>query len=98
MATIMTGTFARRAAYMMTGTIMTTPTSKNRGMPMTKAMSAIAQGSRLFDVPDRIVSTMTSAPPDATSSVPMIEPSTMSSPTSDIVAPTPVVKLLNRLA
>lgn len=72
---------------------MTTPTSKNMGMPTTKAMSAIAHGSICSGVFDMIVSTITSAPPEANSSVPTIEPSAMSRPTLDTVDPTPEVKL-----
>lgn len=91
-----TGSFARLAANITTGMRMTTPTSKKSGMPTTKAISAIAQGSRLTGVLDMIVSTITSAPPEDISRVPMIEPRMISRPTPATVEPRPLVKLLNR--
>ena len=98
MAISMTGIFARRAANNTTGIRMTTPTSKNMGMPTVKAMSAMAQGSSLIGVLLMMVSTITSAPPDANRMVPMMAPNATSSPTPENVEPAPGVKLLKALS
>jgi len=67
-------------------------------MPMTKAMSAIAHGSRRSAVRPRMVSTTRSAPPLSASSLPIIAPSAMSTPMSPVVAPRPLMKLANVFA
>ncbi len=77
---------------------MTTPTSKNIGMPTMNAIRAMAQGRRCSGVLSMMVSTMVSAPPDLNRIVPMIEPNAMSRPTLEIVDPTPDVKLSNALS
>ena len=68
------------------------PTSKNSGMPTTKAISAMAHGRRGPGVRARMVSTIWSAPPESMSSLPMIAPKAMSVPTPPIVDPRPAVK------
>ena len=93
-----TGALARRAAKSTTGIRMTTPTSKNMGMPTMNAISAIAHGRRCNGVLAMMVSTMVSAPPDLNRIVPMIEPNAMSRPTLAMVEPTPEVKLPNALS
>ena len=93
-----TGALARRAAKSTTGMRMTTPTSKNIGMPTMNAISAMAHGRRCNGVLDMMVSTMVSAPPDLNRIVPMIEPNAISRPTLAMVEPTPDVKLSNALS
>ena len=68
------------------------PTSKKSGMPTTKAMSAMAQGSPGPEVLSRIVSTIWSAPPESMRSLPIMAPKAMSVPTPPIVEPRPAVK------
>ena len=93
-----TGDLERRAANSTTGMRMTTPTSKNIGMPTMNAISAMAHGRRCNGVLAMMVSTMVSAPPDLNRMVPMIEPNAISRPTLEIVEPTPDVKLSNALS
>ncbi|KFI70958.1 hypothetical protein BMIN_1633 [Bifidobacterium minimum] len=88
-----TGIFARRAARRIIVMSITTPTSKNSGMPTMNALNAIAQLSLFRGAFARMVSTMTSAPPERVSRIPMIPPSATSNPTQDTVLPTPSVKL-----
>ncbi len=90
-----TGALARLAAKSTTGIRMTTPTSKNIGMPTMNAMSAMAHGSRCNGVLSMMVSTIVSAPPDLNRIVPTIEPNAISRPTLEMVDPTPEVKLVN---
>ncbi|KAF2408265.1 hypothetical protein PSAN_06530 [Pseudomonas antarctica] len=95
MAIFSSGWFDRLAMTKMIGTIITRPTSKNSGRPITIATSAITHGSDLpLPSPSRVVA-IRSAAPDSAISAPSIEPSAMIIPASPRIAPAP---LLNALA
>ncbi len=82
------GSLDRRIVSMMTGISSTRPISKNIGMPMMKAISAIRHG-KPWRAPVRILSTISSAPPESASSLPSIAPRTISTPTPPSTSPTP---------
>lgn len=65
---------------MTTGISRTSPISKNIGIPMIAAMSAIFHG-RAAGLPFKSVSTMRSAPPESASSFPSIAPRAIRTPT-----------------
>ena len=90
MATLMRGNLDRRVTSRMTGTSSTKPISKNIGRPMTAPMRAIAHGRVAGDALDTSVSTISSAPPESASNLPMIAPRAMRTPTDATVDPTPV--------
>ncbi len=74
------GPCERCTASITTGISSTSPISKNIGMPMIAAISAIFHGS-VAGRPRSSVSTTLSAPPESASSLPTIAPSAISTPT-----------------
>ncbi len=74
------GPCERCTASITTGISSTRPISKNIGMPMMAAISAIFHGS-VAALPRSSVSTTLSAPPESASSLPTIAPSAISTPT-----------------
>ena len=94
MPTFISDSPVRWATRMTTGTSSTTPTSKNSGSPRMAAMAAIIHGSPPGPTRPTIVATMRLAPPESSSSLPIIAPSAMRMPTAPAVAPNPATKLL----
>ena len=82
---------------MTTGTIMTSPTSKNIGSPINAPIRAMVHGIMAGDDRDTRVSTMLSAAPVSMRSRPSMAPNPMSMPTLAIVEPNEVVKLVTVL-
>ncbi|CRM82731.1 hypothetical protein [Pseudomonas sp. 22 E 5] len=94
MAIFSSGWFERLAITKIIGTIITRPTSKNSGKPITMATSAITHGSDLpLPNPSKVVA-MRSAAPDSAISAPSIEPRAMMIPASPRIAPAPLLKAL----
>lgn len=84
----------RWAITKMMGTISTSPTSKNKGRPITMATNAITQG-RLRPLPSpRRVLAIRSAAPDSAIKAPSIEPRAMMIPASPRMLPAPLLKAL----
>ena len=93
-----TGIFVRRATRRIIGISITTPTSKNSGIPTINALRAMAHGSLCSGAFFSMVSQITSAPPERVRRIPIIPPKAMSNPTPDAVEPTPLVKLVRLLS
>ncbi len=94
MAIFSSGRPERRAMTKMIGTIITSPTSKNSGRPMTIATRAMTQGSDLPLPRPSKVEAMRSAAPDSAINAPSIEPRAMMIPASPRIAPAPLLKAL----
>ncbi len=84
----------RCATSTTTGTRSTTPTSKNSGRPRIAAIAAITHGSPPGPTRPTMVATMRLAPPESSSSLPIIAPRAIRMPTAPAVEPNPATKLL----
>ena len=94
MAIFSKGWFERLAMTKMIGTIITKPTSKNSGKPITIATKAMTHGNDLpLPSPNSVVA-IRSAAPDSAISAPSIEPRAMIIPASPRIAPAPLLKAL----
>ncbi|MNP15583.1 hypothetical protein D3C76_1079490 [compost metagenome] len=81
-----------RATLNISGSMITKPTSKNMGMPITKATIIMAQGIIRSDVRLRMTSAICSVTPASARILPSIAPSAITTPTAPSVFPAPVIK------
>ena len=83
-----------RATLKISGSMTTSPTSKNMGMPITKATRVIAQGIMRSDVRCRMALASRSVVPESARILPSMAPRAMTTPTAPSVLPAPLVRFL----